>query len=128
MVFNAHSSISWKMNILKALAIFLAARLHGTGPPPWSDLRGQLSDLLGVHDVQIVEEVQLVPEVQTVGGQQVTVHVERYERAVIVTYNRMNVGVEDVALAIGDAGFEAGPPENISRVGKAIVIPPDSVG
>ncbi|WP_347275086.1 hypothetical protein [Candidatus Kuenenia sp.] len=96
--------------------------------PPWAGLLRDLSETLGVEDVKVVENIQLVPEEQTLDGQQVTVHVEHFERAVIVTYNRMNMCVEDLASIITDTGFGVSQPENIGRVGKKIIIPPDVVG
>lgn len=96
--------------------------------PPWADLQQQLSKTVGVEDFRVVETVQLVPEKQTMEDKQVTIYTERYERAVIVTYNRMNVRTKDLADIMTSAGFEVGQPENIGRVGKRIIIPPDIVG
>jgi hypothetical protein len=97
------------------------------GQPPWTDLLNKISEIVGVEDVQIADDVQIVPEKQTIDGEQVTVHVEHYERAVIVTYNRINAGAEDLAEVMTASGFGVGQPENIGRVGKNIVIPPDVV-
>jgi hypothetical protein len=47
--------------------------------------------------------------------------------AVIVTYNRMNVGTDELETVIAAAGFEVGQPEHIGRIGKPIVIPPNVV-
>lgn len=96
--------------------------------PPWAGLLRGLSETLGVEDVKVVENIQLVPEEQTLDDQQVTVYLEHFERVVIVTYNRMNLRAEDLASIITDTGFEVSPPENIGRVGKKIIIPPDVIG
>lgn len=96
--------------------------------PPWAELLRKLYKTLGVEDVKIAEDIHLVPEKQTHNGQQATVHVEHFERAVIVTYNRMNLSAEDLVSIITDTGFEVSQPENIGRVGKKIVIPPDVIG
>ena len=61
-------------------------------------------------------------------GQSVTVHVEQFERAVLVTYNQMNVSAGDLAGIITAAGFAVQPPERLGRVGKQIVIPRDVTG
>lgn len=96
--------------------------------PPWADLLRDLSETLGVEDVKVVENIQLVSEEQTHDSQQVTIYVEHFERSVIVTYNRMNLSAEDLASVISNTGFEVSHPENIGRVGKKIIIPPDIAG
>jgi len=101
---------------------------HGNGThPPWADLLRDLSETLGIEDVKVVENIQLVPEEQTHDGQQVTIYVEHFERSVIVTYNRVNLSAEDLASIISDTGFEVRQPENIGRIGKKIIIPPDVI-
>ena len=95
--------------------------------PPWGDLVRQLAAHLGVEDVQVVEEIEIAPERQTLAGQQVTVYVERYQRAVIITYNRLNVSATQLLAVIAAAGFTVAQPQTIGRVGKQIVIPPDVV-
>jgi len=97
--------------------------------PPWAELLGQLAAVVGVERVQVVEEeVELVQQQRDVAGTRVTVVVPRYERAVIVTYNQMNVDAGELAKVIARSGFSVGPPEPIGRVGKPIIIPPDVVG
>lgn len=98
------------------------------GQPPWADLRQQLLETVGVLDLLVIEKVQLVPEVQTIDSQQVTVHVEHYQRTAIVTYNQMNVDAEELADAIAAVGFAVSQPETIGRIGKRIVIPPNTIG
>ena len=95
---------------------------------PWSALVRNLTERVGVEDVKVVEEVHLVPQAQTVDGQMVTVYVEQFERAVVVTYNQMNVGTGDLISIMAAAGFGARQPERIGRVGKQIVIPRDVIG
>ncbi len=98
------------------------------GPPPWAELRRQLVENLGVLDAQPVEEVVLVSETQTIGEQQVTVHQERYERAVVVIYNQMIVSAQELADVVAAQAFEVGQPQRTGRVGKSIIIPPNVVG
>lgn len=95
--------------------------------PPWADLLRRFSETLGVECVKIVDDIRPVPEEQTINGQLVTVYVEHFERAVIVKYNRMNLSAENLASIITDTGFEVSQPENIGRIGKKIIIPPDVV-
>lgn len=95
--------------------------------PPWSDLLRALLEKVGVEDVYVAEDIQLVPEEQTIDSETVTVYVEHFERAVIVTYNRMNVSAEDLSDVIA-ADFGVGQPEKIGRIGKPIIIPPNVVG
>ncbi len=96
--------------------------------PPWAALIQQLSERVGVENLQVVDEVRMVPEAQTMDGKQVTVYMEHDERAVIVTYNPLNVSAKDLADVMTAQGFVVGHPENIGRVGKNITIPPDVVG
>ena len=58
----------------------------------------------------------------------VTVYVEQFERAVVVTYNQMNIGAGDLSKIMTDSGLSASQPERIGRVGKQIVIPRDVIG
>jgi hypothetical protein len=97
------------------------------GQPPWAKLLEKLPKMVGVEDLKVEEEVVLVEEARMVGERRITVYVEQFKRAVIVTYNQMNVSAEALAAAISDVGFEVGEPGNIGRVGKQIVIPPDTV-
>ena len=96
--------------------------------PPWADLLKQLSKMVGVENLQVVDDIQIIPEIQMIDGVQVTVYAEHFEWSVIVTYNRMNLSAEDLTSIITNAGFEVRQPENIGRIGKNIIIPPDVVG
>ena len=99
------------------------------GQPAWAGLLRQLATMVGVERVQVVEkEVELVPQQRDIAGTRVTVVVPRYERAVIVTYNQMNLAAGELAQVMTAARFAVGQPELIGRVGKAIVIPPGVVG
>jgi hypothetical protein len=100
----------------------------GGGQPPWAELLRKLGQRVGVEDVKLADEIRLLAQEQTIGGETVTVNVERYERAVIVTYNQMNVSTGDLADVIAAVGFGMTQPETIGRVGKKIVIPPDVIG
>jgi hypothetical protein len=94
------------------------------GQPPWAAALRALSSTLGVEDVAVEESAELVKQQQTVGGQPVTVVVERFSRALRVTYNRLNVDTATLAAAIATAGFTVGSPANSGQVGRQIVIPP----
>ncbi len=96
--------------------------------PPWAELLRKLSEEPGIEDVKVIDDIHLIPVGETHNDQEATVYRERYERAVIVTYNQMNLQTEDIDAIIKDSGFEPGQPENIDRVGKKIVIPPNVVG
>ena len=65
---------------------------------------------------------------QTVGGQQVTVVVQRFSRALLVTYNRINVDAAALSAVIMAAGFTVGPPTDTGQLGQQIVIPPAVTG
>ena len=96
------------------------------GQPPWDKLLRPLAARVGVEDIQVLEDVQLVSEQQQLDGQTISVVVDRYERAVMITFNRMNVTEDDLAAAINSIqGFKTGKPERIDRIGQRIAIPAD---
>ena len=99
------------------------------GPQPvWAALTRSLHECVGIATVTILETVQLVPELRTVGNQTVTVPAERFERAVVVTYNQLNITASTIRSLMTAAGFVVGQTERQTRVGQQIPIPPDSVG
>ncbi len=99
-----------------------------SGTPPWAVLSSTLRGLLGVEDVEIVEDIQLAPQQVTVGGQTITALVEQFQRAVLVTYNRLNVTSATLATSIETAGFQVAPFADLEQVGQEIVIPPKPIG
>jgi hypothetical protein len=98
------------------------------GQPPWAALLKELGQKVGVEDVKVVDQIWLVAQTRTIGGKTVTVYVEHHEQAVVVIYNQMNVSTGDLADVISAVGFGMTEPENINRVGKQIIIPPDVIG
>jgi hypothetical protein len=58
-----------------------------------------------------------------VNGQQVDVVVERQDRSVAVTHNKIIAGVQAVATVFEDAGFSVGPPAESGQLGQPIIIP-----
>lgn len=96
--------------------------------PPWPTVVRNLTQQLGVEEVEVVEEIRLAPKAQTVGGQSVILHVEQFERAVLVTYNQLNTNAGDLAGIIAAAGFAVRAPERLGRVGGQIIIPRDVTG
>jgi hypothetical protein len=99
-----------------------------SGAPPWAALVRAVQGTLGVEAVQITEEIELTPQQVTVGGQTVTAFVERFSRAVFVTYNRLNVTAATLATNIEAAGFQVAPFTDLDRVGQQITIPPKPIG
>jgi hypothetical protein len=98
------------------------------GPqPPWAALTRGLNERAGVATVTVTETVSLVPESRTVGNQTVTVQAERFERAVVVTYNQLTVTASTISSLIAASEFVVGQPERATRVGRHITIPQDSV-
>jgi hypothetical protein len=98
------------------------------GVPPWAALRRILVETVGVIDFQVIEEWQLVPQIQSIGEEQVEVMIDTFQRAVTVTYNTMNITPFELGAAMDESGFEVGQPERVGRVGKSIIIPPDTIG
>jgi hypothetical protein len=99
-----------------------------TGNPPWGNLFQALAAVLGVEDVQIEEDVELVQQQVTVGLQTINAFVEQFSRAVVVTYNRLNVTAATLASAIEAVGFVVMPFVDINQIGQEIIIPPQPVG
>jgi len=100
----------------------------GGSQPPWAELLKLLQQKQGVESVSVVDEIRLVAQEQTISGQTVMVNVEHYDRAVLVTYNRMNVTATNLADVVIGAGFTVTEPVDIGRIGMNIVIPPDIFG
>jgi hypothetical protein len=99
-----------------------------TGTPPWAALLAALAATVGVEGVTAVEESSLVEVTREIDGQRVTVQVDRFDRAVLVTHNRVNVDQPALRDVIVAAGFTAGPPVEVGQVGQRIVVPPAGNG
>lgn len=95
-----------------------------SGTPPWAGLLRGLGALTGVEHVEIEDEVQYAAEVQQVGGQEVTVTVERVASAVLVRFNSLITSPDAINGAVTAAGFTPGAGEQIGQVGQQIIIPP----
>jgi hypothetical protein len=98
------------------------------GDPPWAVALSALFATLGVEDATVQEQADLVEQRQTVGGKQVTVVVQRFSRALLVTYNRINIDAAALSAVIMAAGFTVGPPTDTGQLGQQIVIPPAVAG
>ena len=96
--------------------------------PPWAALVWNLTQHFGVEEVKVTEEIHLARKAETIAGQGATLHIEQFERALLVTYNQLNTSPRDLAGIITAGGFVVGPPERLGRVGKQIVIPRDVTG
>ena len=110
------------------VTVRFAGAVPSSAQPPWAAVTSALAAEAGVERFRFVDEVQLSPEPQTIGGQQVTVHVERHTFAVVVTYNRLVVTTAELAALLATAGFQPAQPEVIGQVGRRITVPPDVVG
>ena len=96
--------------------------------PPWAGLVRNLTQHVGVEQVKVVEKIDYALEERMIGRRRVSLHVERFERAIIVTYNQLNTSDGDLAGIITASGFAVRPWETLSRVGKQIIIPRDVTG
>src|SRR5262245_2822445 len=96
--------------------------------PPWAALVRNLTQHVGVEKVEVVEETDYPLEERIIGRRRVTLHVERFERAIIVTYNQLKASDGDLAGIITASGFAVRAPERLSRVGRQIIIPRDVTG
>ena len=77
----------------------------GAGSPQWANLLHALNDLVGVSRAVL-----------------------HGEATVLVTFNRLNLTVQDLATAMMTSGFRAGAARQVGRTGKQIVIPPGASG
>lgn len=98
------------------------------GDPPWAVALTALVATVGVEEATVQEVADLVEQRQVVGGQQVTVVVQQFSRALLVTYNRINVDATALSAVIAAAGFTVGPPADTGQLGQEIVIPPAVAG
>src|SRR5262245_25968981 len=83
--------------------------------PPWSPLVQNLTQHVGVEKVEVVEEIDYALEERMIGSRRVTLHVERFERAILVTYNQLNTSDEDLAGIITASRFAVRPWERLGR-------------
>ncbi|MEI7770099.1 MAG: hypothetical protein WCI67_08940 [Chloroflexales bacterium] len=93
--------------------------------PPWDDLQRRLAALVGVEAVAVQEEIDpTLAQLQSL-GQALPAGMDRYDRAVSVTFNNRSLPIKDVIRAINATpGITAGEPTLIGRAGKQIAIPP----
>ncbi len=101
---------------------------HGEGALPWHELLKNLSGRVGIEKVEIEDDVRLVERETEHDGGNVTYTGGHFERAVVVTFNRLNISRKSILHEIRNAGFNTGDAQEIGRVGKRIIIPPDLVG
>jgi hypothetical protein len=87
-----------------------------------------LTQQIGVEAVKVVEDIGLTTRQVSMAGQTLTVHVEQFERAIIVTYNQLNITASALASVMTASGFGMRPPERIGRVGAEIIIPRNVTG
>ncbi len=96
--------------------------------PRWSEGLSDLNAVVGIEQIQLIkEEIALVERIETIGSEAVTLIVPRYRYALIVRYNSMNLDTAALVARIVTLGLAVGPPEQVGRVGKTIVIPPNAV-
>lgn len=91
--------------------------------PPWAAVSAALSRLVGVEDVRMEEDVVLEPRHEEIGGERAEWAVQRFERAVLVRYNRTVLGLPDILGVLTGVGFAAGPPAEAGQLGRPIVVP-----
>src|SRR4030095_7620462 len=65
--------------------------------PPWAGLVRNLTQHVGVEQVKAVEDIDYALEERIIGRRRVTLHVERFERTIIVTYNQLKASDGDLA-------------------------------
>ncbi len=96
--------------------------------PLWSEVLADLRAEVGVEQVQLIkEETALVERIETVGSETVTLIVPEYAYRLVVRYNGMNLDTTALVTRMTGLDLEVGPPKPVGRIGKAIIIPPNTV-
>ena len=102
---------------------------EGEGAAPWPELIRRLFATPGVDDVRVEEDAtELVRVETTIDAETVSYERPAITRAVVVSYQRLTVTSEELSEVITAAGFDPGPAQTIGRVGKEIVVPPQTGG
>ncbi len=97
--------------------------------PYWAPLLSALKETVGVESVGLKkEEVVLIDRIKTVGLEEVSVKVPQYRHTLIIKHNVMNIAAENLVSQITALSFVVSPPEPVGRIGKQIIIPPNTVG
>jgi hypothetical protein len=99
-----------------------------SGAPPWAALFQKVRSMPGVEAIRVAEDIALMPQQSAVSGQTITAFTEQFSRAVLVTYNSLNVTTATIAGGIQAAGFQVAPSTDFGQVGQEIVIPPKPIG
>jgi hypothetical protein len=100
-----------------------------TAVPQLDDAIHQISDLNGVEKVTLTHTVEIVPRLVAISpGVSITVQAERFAWALEVVYNGTLLTTVQIGAAITAAGIAAGSPRRIRRIGKRIIIPPNTPG
>ena len=96
--------------------------------PSWSAVLEGLEGVVGVELVQLnKQEVDLVEQLEAVGPETVAVSTPRYGYSLVIRYNCMNIESTQLVSHMAGLDLAVGPPEKVGRIGKSIVIPPNTV-
>ena len=91
--------------------------------PQINDTIRQIAEMNGVERVTLTHTTQIVPITPVAN---VTVQAEWFEWVLVVVYNGTLLTTAEIGAAITAAGITVGMPRRMRRVGKRIIIPPDS--
>ncbi|WP_377015040.1 hypothetical protein [Arthrobacter sp. GCM10027362] len=92
----------------------------GGRPPAWQPVLRALSGIPGVEQATVEESIEYVDRAPEVA--------ERFDRALLVTFNRECTESETLIETIRNAGFSVGEPAGTGQLGRSIVIPPPGRG
>ena len=96
--------------------------------PLWSEVLADLTAIVGVEQVRVLkEELALVDRTVTIGPDTVTIQVPKYGYTIIVHYNGLNLSSTFLVNRMVSLNLDVGPPERIGRIGKTLIIPPNTV-
>ncbi len=96
--------------------------------PVWAGLLKIISETIGVEDVKLEENIEYIHKKQNIFGRLSDICLEKFTYSVVVTFNRMNINPERLMDIIVNSGFKKDRYERIGRIGKKIVIPPNTLG
>ncbi len=100
---------------------------HNTeGEPPFHTLLKSLSEQTGVRDAALNRSAQPGQEEVEYNGEPVNITTETITTRLTLVFNSTILSTDQLAACIVAAGFQVQDSQSIGRVGKQIVIPPDT--
>jgi hypothetical protein len=106
----------------------IALDVARSGQPEWAGLAARLSAEPGIERFRFEDVVEIVPRATPGDDGPANLADERHRFAIVISYNRFVVGVARLIALVSSGGHTVRPTEEVGRIGKRIVVPPDVVG